>query len=495
MTHYDIAILGAGFSGLGMAVQLRRNGIEDFVVLERATEVGGTWRDNTYPGAACDVRTDLYSFSFAPNPDWTRSYGTQPEILKYLKDTARDEGLYPHIRFSTELTGASWDDAASLWRITTSTPDRSDDDLTARVLISGHGPLIEPVWPDIAGLDTFTGTRFHSARWNHDADLTGKRIAVIGTGASAIQFVPELAKVAGQLSVFQRTPAWLLPRDDRPTSERRRWLFRRFPLLQRGSRRRIFESAELRFGAFRIKPVGRAAEALSRRFMKSQIADPELRDKLTPDYRIGCKRILISSSFYPAFAKPNVSLETSPITSVEGDEIVTADGRRQAFDVLIAGTGFNATQPPVARLITGRDGVQLSANWTPHMHALRGTTVAGFPNFFLLVGPNTALGHNSIVYIIEAQLDYVLQALRAAKGGVIEPRRDAQDAYNAEVQSDLSNSVWVSGGCRSYYLDATGRNTTLWPHLASGFRREVRRLDPNEYVITQARSPHPTAEI
>ena len=478
MTHVDIAIIGSGFAGLGMAAQLRRHGIEDFVVLERADDVGGTWRDNTYPGAACDIRTDLYSFSFAPNPNWSRRYGQQAEILDYLRATAKSEGLLPHIRFSTALKTAAWDAPAGLWRIETSTGD-----LTARVLISGAGPLIDPVWPAIPGLDSFPGPKFHTARYNRDVDLTGKRVAVIGTGASAIQLVPQLQKIAGHVTVFQRTPAWLLARGDRPTTERHRELFAKYPILQRISRRWIFTAAEARFAGFRFGPINKITQRMSTKFMEHQVTDPELRAKLTPTYRIGCKRILISSNFYPALSKPNVTLETNPIERIDGD---TINGEK--YDVLIAATGFNATEPPVAKLITGEDGRSLSEAWSPHMQALRGTTVAGFPNLFLLVGPNTALGHNSIVYIIEAQVAYVLRALKAAKGGVIEPRPAAQAAYNSGLQRDLAGSVWVSGGCASYYLDSSGRNTTLWPHLASGFRRALSRFDPAEYEISSPKA-------
>jgi cation diffusion facilitator CzcD-associated flavoprotein CzcO len=477
--HVRVAIVGTGFAGLGMAIQLMRHGENDFVVLERASDVGGTWRDNTYPGAACDIRSDLYSFSFAPNPDWSRRYGPQKEIQAYLRSTAERFGVLPQILFGAELTRAEWD--GSCWLITTSV-----ESFTADVLVAGHGPLIEPVWPSIPGLASFAGPRFHSARWNHEVDLTGKRIAVIGTGASTIQFVPELQKVAARVTVFQRTPPWIIPRGDRPTSELRRRLFRRFPLLQRASRGWIFRMAEIRFIGFRSRPVGRAFQAVARRFLASQVPDAELRAKLTPDYRIGCKRILISSDFYAALGEENVDLVTSPIARIEPTEILTADGTRREFDVLVCGTGFDATRPPIAKLIHGSDGRSLDTTWSQHMSALRGTTIAGFPNLFLLVGPNTALGHNSIVYIIEAQLDYVLEALKlmdARDARSIEPRPAAQDAYNRDIQRDLAGSVWITGGCTSFYLDATGRNTTLWPHRASSFRRRLRHFDPDEYVI------------
>ncbi|HEY4226036.1 MAG TPA: NAD(P)/FAD-dependent oxidoreductase [Pseudolysinimonas sp.] len=480
--HVRVAILGAGFAGLGMAAQLERHGIPDFLVVERAQEVGGTWRDNTYPGAACDIRSDLYSFSFAPKPDWAFRYGRQPEILEYLRGVA--EPLRSRILFGAELLSADWDEDAAVWRLRTARKT-----FTADLLVSGGGPLIEPTWPDIRGLDSFAGPRFHSARWRHDVDLTGRRVTVIGTGASAIQFVPELQKVAGRLTVFQRTAPWIIPRADAPTSARRRRLFARIPRLQRASRDWVFLMAEARFAGFRVKPIGRVFEAVARRFLRSEVKDPALRAKLTPDFRIGCKRILISSDYYRALTQPNVELVTERIASIEGSTIVGVDGGRREFDVLIAGTGFDATHPPIAPLIHGRGGVSLADRWSPHMGALRGTTVQDFPNLFLLVGPNTALGHNSIIYMIESQLDYVLQALRlmdVAGARTIEPRPEAQAAYNLRLQRELAGAVWSTGGCASYYLDEGGRNTTLWPHRAAAYRAAVRRIDPAEYLLEGA---------
>ncbi|MES2092239.1 MAG: NAD(P)/FAD-dependent oxidoreductase [Actinomycetota bacterium] len=480
-SHVRVAIIGSGFAGLGMAIQLTRHGIDDFAVIERASEVGGTWRDNTYPGAACDIRSDLYSFSFAPAFDWKYRYGRQAEILDYLRSVTDHFGIRPRIRFDTELEEAAWDAATSVWKLRT-----SSGEFTATVLVSGAGPLIEPVWPRIPGLEQFAGERFHSSRWRHDLDLAGLRVAVIGTGASAIQFVPELQKVVGQLTVFQRTPPWIVPRADRPTSGRRSRLFRRFPALRHAARAWVFRTAEARFAGFRSATIGALIERFASTYLRNQVADPSLRAKLTPRYRIGCKRILISSEFYRAMTRANVELVTEPIAFVDGREIVTTDGGRRGFDVLIGGTGFNATEPPVARLVRGVGGVPLAEVWSAHMEALRGTTVAGFPNLFLLVGPNSALGHNSIVYIIEAQIDYVLKALDAMQSvgaASVVPRIEAQQRYNRWVQADLAGSVWLRGGCSSYYLDAGGRNTTLWPHRATLFRRSVRHFDSSEYHL------------
>ena len=483
--HVRVAILGAGFAGLGMAIQLTRRGIDDFLVIERADEVGGTWRDNTYPGAACDIRSDLYSFSFFPKPDWTTHYASQPEILGYLKAAAEHHDLYSRMLLGTELTSASWDESEELWHIQT-----SRESLTASVLVAGAGPLIDPKWPDIPGLESFTGPRFHSARWNHDIDLAGKRIAVIGTGASAIQFVPELQKVAARVTVFQRSAPWIVPRADAVTSRGRRSLFARVPPLQRISRRWIFARAEAQFAGFRFRLVGKVIEALATSYRNHAVPDPELRRKLSPTFRLGCKRILISSAFYPAMGEPNVELVTDAIGSIEGNTIITTDGASHTVDVLIAGTGFNATKPPVARLLRGRDDVLLADRWQPHMSALHGTTVSGFPNLFLLVGPNTALGHNSIIYIIEAQLDYVLKALDALdrrNATTLEPTPAAQAEYNARLQRSLSRAVWSTGGCTNFYLDETGRNTTLWPHRAAAFRRALSRFRTRDYAFAAKR--------
>ncbi len=477
---YQVAIIGAGFAGLGMAIKLKERGVTDFVVLERAGEVGGTWRENTYPGCACDIKSDLYSFSFAPNPDWSHTYARQPEILDYLKRCVGDFGLTPHLRLRHEVRAAVWDEARALWRVET-----SGGTFTARALVSGHGPLNAPKWPKIPGLDTFEGAKFHSARWDHGVDLRGKRVGVIGTGASAIQFVPELQKEVGQLTVFQRTPPWIVPRGDGPTSKRRRRLFRRVPLLQRLSRARVFALAEFQHLGFSRPGMNKLVEKAAREHLEAQVEDPELRAKLLPDYRIGCKRILVSDDYYPALTQPNVELVTDAVTRVRGDSIITAGGRERAFDVLIGGTGFYATEPPVARLIYGRGGRSLTDVWSPHLEALHGTTVAGFPNLFLLVGPNTGLGHNSIVYIIEAQIGYILQALShmERKGLVaLEPTPQAQADYNDRLQEKLRSSIWVQGGCVSYYLDATGRNSTLWPERAANFRRLLRRFDPSLYT-------------
>jgi cation diffusion facilitator CzcD-associated flavoprotein CzcO len=449
--------------------------------------------------------------------------------------------------FGTELERAQWDASAKLWRLTLSSAGGSGAggdgaggsgaggdgsggsgagagsaaaargagavrELTARVLVSGAGPLVEPNWPDIPGLESFAGPRFHSARWRHDVDLTGKRVAVIGTGASAIQFVPEVQKVAGQITVFQRSAPWVMAKAEHPTSARRRERFAASPAAQRRSRELQYLQAEANFLGFKFAAVGAAAQQQALSHLRKQVADPALRAKLTPDYRMGCKRVLLSNGWYPALAASNADVVTDAIVRIEGPGgvgaqgpasvgstgtsggprgaagaggvIVTADGTRREFDVLIAGTGFHTTDPPIAKKLFDANGDSLAEAWSDHASALRGTTVAGFPNLYLLIGPNTVLAHNSMVAIIEAQLGYVLQALDAAPRGVLDTLPAAQAAYTDRVQRDFDHSVWTTGGCSSYYIDANGRNTVIWPHSVGAFRRTLARFRPEEYVAS-----------
>ena len=492
--HVETAVIGTGFGGLGTAIQLKRAGRDDFVLLERAGGLGGTWRDNTYPGCACDVPSHLYSFSFAPNPDWSRAFSPQAEIQAYLEDTARRFGVLPHLRFHAEVLDARWDAATQRWHLTT-----ARGELTARFLIAAAGPLSEPSIPSLPGAETFAGTTFHSATWDHDHDLRGERVAVIGTGASAIQFVPEVQKVAGHLTVFQRTAPWVLPRKDRAYGATERALFRRVPLAMKAVRSGIYWGRESWIVPFAKKPdIMKLGERQALRHLRSQVADPELRRKLRPTYRLGCKRVLLSNDYYPALTQPNVDVVTDRISEIVPTGIVTTDeaGNRteHPVDTIIYGTGFRATDPPIAERIRGADGRTLAESWaTTGAQALRGLTVAGYPNLFFLVGPNTGLGHTSIVFMIEAQIHYILDAMRALDaggGGSLEPRREVQDAYNARLQGDLAGTVWNAGGCASYYLDAAGRNPSLWPTFTFTYWRETRRCDLSEYVVTP-RVPQP----
>jgi cation diffusion facilitator CzcD-associated flavoprotein CzcO len=385
--YTQVAIVGTGFSGLGMAIRLKQAGVEDFVLFEKDDEVGGTWRDNTYPGAACDVPSHLYSFSFAPNPDWSRSFSEQPEIQRYLVDTADRFGIRPSIRFGHRVVEARWDEDRDLYRIET-----SRGVYHARFLVAGMGPLSAPSIPSLPGLEAFEGTAFHSARWDHQHDLTGERVAVVGTGASAIQFVPQIQPKVAELRLFQRTPPWIEPRIDRDITRLERWLFRRFPFTQRLARAGIYWSREsLAVGMTRRRGLLKGLELIGRIQLRRQVKDPELRRRLTPNYTIGCKRILISNDYYPALSQPNVEVVTSGISEVGPSWIVTEDGVEHEVDTIIFGTGFHVTDVPAARHLYGREGRLLADAWAGGLEAYLGTSVAGFPNLFFLIGPNTGL--------------------------------------------------------------------------------------------------------
>jgi cation diffusion facilitator CzcD-associated flavoprotein CzcO len=490
--NVHVAIIGSGFGGLGAAIELKRAGVTDFVIFERADDVGGTWRDNSYPGCACDVESHLYSFSFAPNPDWTRTFSPRTEIWAYLKRCARDFGVLPHIRFQNEVRTATWDDDAQRWRIET-----SQGTYSAAVLVMASGALSAPAIPHLPGLDNFEGRVFHSARWNHDYDLRDQRVAVIGTGASAIQFVPEIQPVVARLHLFQRTPPWIVPRRDRALTSAERRLFRRFPATQRASRAAIYLFRELFLLSFRHLWLARRIERLARRHLRRSVPDAALRDRLTPDYRIGCKRILLSNDYLPALARPNVEVVTEGVAEVRARAIVDRSGMERPVDAIIFGTGFKVTDPPLAKHIRGRAGRTLAEVWAGSPQAHVGTTVTGFPNFFILMGPNTGLGHNSVVYMIEAQIKHMLAALghmRQRGASAIEPRPEAQSAFVNDVQRRMVGTVWLAGGCASWYLDSTGRNSTLWPDFSWRFRRRVARLDATEYVLSYARAAQPATE-
>ena len=480
-------IVGTGFSGLGMAIRLKQRGEEDFVVLERADDVGGTWRDNTYPGCACDIQSHLYSFSFALNPDWSRTYPQQGEIWTYLRHCAERFGIVPHIRWNTELLEAAWDEESSCWRLRT-----SRGAYTCDVLIVGNGPLNEPRLPAISGIEGFKGTTIHTAAWDHDVDLAGKRVAVIGTGASAIQLVPQIQPIVGQLYLFQRTPPWVVPRLDHsiPTWQRR--LYRLLPLVQRLPRARIYWRHELFvLGLVYRRGVLRSGMQIAERHLARQVPEPELREKLTPHYTMGCKRVLISDDFYPALCQPNVELVTDAIHEVRAGSVLTADGTEREVDVLVCATGFHVTDNDFVRRLRGRGGVSLAERWTDGPRAYLGTTVSGFPNLFLLIGPNAGLGHNSMVYIIESQINYILDCLRTMRRcdlRAVEVRAEAQAAFNAEMQRRMHGTVWTSG-CASWYLDASGRNSALWPGFTFEYRRRTRHFDPQPYDVVVAPTP------
>src|SRR4051812_23770461 len=477
-----------------MAIALKRRAEEDFVGLERAGDVGGTWRDNTYPGAACDVQSNLYSFSFALNPDWGRSYSEQPEIQAYLQGVADRFDVRRHVLFGAEVQSARWDDTDARWHVRTAAGD-----LRARILVSAAGALADPTYPDIPGLPSFEGTVMHSARWDAGHDMTGERVAVIGTGASAIQIVPAIQPVAGSVAVYQRTAPWIVPRTDRPTKGWVRRLYRWAPPLQKAIRGVLYAAREfLVIGLAKRRRFLRPVEKLARAHLHHQVRDPRLRAALTPDYTIGCKRILISNDYYPAVAAPNAELVTAAVEEIRPRSIVTRDGVERPTDTIVLATGFHVTDLPIAQRIAGRDGRTLAEVWKCGMVSNRSAAVAGFPNLFLLVGPNVGVGHTSMVYMIESQVAYVQRALDAmeAEGlDVLETTEEAQNAYRDLIAARSRGTVWLGGGCASWYLDEHGHNTTLWPDFTFRFRRMLRRFDRENYVATPAASAVRTAEV
>jgi cation diffusion facilitator CzcD-associated flavoprotein CzcO len=485
--HHRIAIVGSGFSGLGMAIALKRDGEHDFVVLERASELGGTWRDNTYPGCGCDVPSHLYSFSFAPNPRWSRTFSGQAEIWEYLREVSRRFAIDPHIRYRHEVTSARWDAERERWELHT-----SGGVLTADVLIAGPGPLSDPKLPDIPGIESFRGAMFHSAKWDHSHHLEGERVGVIGTGASSIQFVPQIQPRVERLSVFQRTAPWILATRDREVSRAEHVLYRALPPAQLAMRAAVYSARELFVIGFMRPRADSPRERMARRHLEAQVADPGLREQLTPNYRMGCKRVLISNDYYPALQQPNVELVTDPIREVTPGGVITGDGTLHQLDTLILGTGFHVTDMPVAKWVQGVDGRTLADAWRGSPQAYLGTSVAGFPNLFLLAGPNTGLGHNSIVFMIESQLNHIVGCLRFMRRHGLhsfDVHEEVQRSFNERIQRRLQGTVWNTGGCASWYIDANGKNTTIWPGFTWPFRRRTRHFRPADYRLLPRRTP------
>ncbi len=486
--HVDVAIIGSGFGGVGLGYRLKQAGMDNFVILERATDVGGTWWWNTYPGCQCDIPSHLYSLSFAPNPDWTRTYPLQGEIKDYLRGCAEKFGLMPYIRFSHEVEQARWEDPAGRWVI-----DTSRGTITARVLVSAHGSLSEPRLPDVPGRDNFGGSSFHSAEWDHSVDLSGKRVAVLGTGASAIQIVPAIQTEVERLHVFQRTPPWLLPHTDRPITGIERRLYRSFPRLQRVPRAFAYalrESASP--GLTRNPRLLAPLQYRARLHMKRQVKDPNLRERLKPTYRIGCKRILPTNKWYPAIQEDNVELETDGIAEITPRGIRTAAGEELDFDVIVYATGFDVTDMPLSRRVVGTDGKTLDDVWSGSPQAYKNSTVPGYPNLFFVLGLQT--GTNSMVYMVESQLNYVIDALRTMRDRhlhAVEVKADAFRQWNQAVQRRMPRTVWNSGGCASWYIDRNGLNTTVWPDFTWKFRRLTREFDLAAYESLPVR-PAPT---
>ena len=480
----SILIVGSGFAGIGLAIKLKQAGIEDFLILEQGDQVGGTWRDNTYPGAACDVESQLYSFSFEPNPFWSRAFSPQTEILAYLKNCVARHGLESHLRLNTEVVRASFNESTTMWELTTDSGQR----FRAPVFVSACGGLARPALPDIKGLSSFSRKMFHSARWDHTFNLKDKKVGVIGTGASAIQSVPAIAPSVEKLLVFQRTAPWILPKPDFQIDAKMQRRFEKLPLLQKVVRAyQYFRHEALALGFIsRIKLLN-VGERFALKYLKRKVSDPELRRKLTPTFKMGCKRVLLSKDYFPAIQRENVSLMTCPIQEITSHGVITTDGIEHELDALVLATGFHAAESVAPFEIIGRHQRTIAQAWQNYAQAYLGTTVAGFPNLFLIVGPNTGLGHSSMVYMIESQIAYIIDALAKMKQHhlkSIEVKPEVQDTYNKKLQNKFPSTIWASG-CISWYQTKSGVNTTLWPGYTFQFRWLTRKFNLKNYQ-TQA---------
>ncbi len=485
VTNVDVLIVGAGFSGICMGIKLLEAGMQSFLIFEKSEEIGGTWWENRYPGCACDIPSHLYSFSFAPSTEWTRMYPGQQEIHDYLKRCVERYGLAPHLRLNTRFQEAAWDESESVWNITAADGVR----IRARVLVSGMGALHVPHYPELPGLEHFSGHAFHSSAWDYGVNLDAKNVAVVGTGASAIQFVPQIAPRVGKLYLFQRTPPWIVPRMDFAISEKWKHRFRRIPLTRWAFRQYIFWRQEFRvLGFLGNESIRKKAEAIALRHMARRIKDPKLREALTPKYQLGCKRVLVSDDYYPTLNRANVEFVTDGIAEVCEHSIVTRDGVERPIDVLIYGTGFRATEPLIGCRVVGKSGVEIHDAWGKRMTAYLGVTVSGFPNLFILLGPNTGLGHNSVVLMIEAQVRYTMNCLKLMKSRkqrVLEVRPEIQNRFVDEIYRRMSGTVWQSGGCHSWYQDQnTGEITTLWPGSVVSYLRRMRSVSASDYLLT-----------
>ncbi|CAM3775179.1 flavin-containing monooxygenase [Parendozoicomonas haliclonae] len=491
--HKKIIIIGSGFSGLGMAIRLQQKGIHEFLILERASEVGGTWRDNTYPGCACDVMSHLYSFSFEPNPDWSRKYSSWKEIGAYLKRCAKKYNLYDKIRFGQTVRKGRFIEGRSIWEITSDTGEV----FTADFVVAAPGPLSNPAIPDIPGKDSFQGQMFHSANWNHDYDLTDKRVAVIGTGASAIQFVPEIAKKVQSLKLFQRTPPWILPKPDRKFLGIEKFLFRWLPGYRSLTRSIIYWINEWVLSGL-LKPdsvKGKMYASIAKYHIKKVIKDPELQKKVTPDYSIGCKRILLANSYYPALNRKHVDVITDGVERIGEDHIVTRSGETLPVDAIIWGTGFNVTEPLEGTSIIGMNGVDLNGYWQKNQFEnYYGTMVSGFPNCFMLAGPNTGIGHTSLVFMIESQINLILQCIESMEdrdGKALNVRADAQKQHYDALQEKSRGTAWTSG-CNSWYLGENGQNLAIWPDYTFKYWWQTRKMNKDDFQIVSTLSSRGT---
>ncbi|MEV0294042.1 NAD(P)/FAD-dependent oxidoreductase [Nocardia sp. NPDC050710] len=479
----DVAVIGGGFAGIGAAIRLKQRGIDDFAIFERGTAIGGTWRDNTYPGAACDIPSRLYSYSFAPNPDWSHTYSGSNEILGYIESMAAEFGLHPHFRFGSDVTGIAFDEAAGIWDITI---EGRAGTVRARTVVLASGPLANASLPPIRGIDTYTGHKIHSARWDHDYDFTGKRVAVVGTGASAVQIIPELVDRAASVKVFQRTPGWVLPRVNRRTNPLTKQLYRRVPAAESLARRAWFyEHESVALGVVWNTPLTRVVEMVGKAQLHRQVKDPWLRRQLTPDFRAGCKRLLMTDDYYPALQRDNCKLITWPIARISEDGIRTAEGVEHRADCIVFATGFDVSKTGTPIPIAGRDGRVLAEEWARGAYAYKSVAVSGYPNLFFTFGPNSGPGHNSALVYMEAQIDYLVRAIETILDRdlrMLDVRRDRQDRYNAAIQRKLTATTWNSG-CRSWYLTEDGFNATMYPGFATQYVGQLRALDLDDYHV------------
>ncbi len=492
-THFDVAVIGAGISGIGAAIRMKEANVGSFALFEKSNDIGGTWRDNTYPGCACDVPSALYSYSFAPNPAWSRAFAGQAEILAYVRHVASRYGVLPHIRFGIEVRRATFDDDARMWTLET-----NRGRFTARVLVAASGPWHEPKIPAIPGDGTFTGARFHSSRWDHSVDLAGKRVAVVGTGASAIQFVPEIQPRVARLHLFQRTAQWVLPKPNAKVGAAGQWLMRNVPSTMRALRNAAYSAMEAFGVGFRHPAVLEQVQRIGARHLRRAVRDPVLQQKLRPDYTLGCKRLLMSNTYYPAVASPNVELHPTAVKEICGDRIIGADGSEARADVLVFGTGFHILDMPIGDKIADAKGRTLKDHWRGSPRAYLGTSVVGFPNLFLLLGPNLGTGHSSAFSILEAQIAHVVDALTRMKKERltrVEVRKDVERAFNAEVQEALPRTVYNAGGCSSYYIDENGRNSFSWPWSTDALVARVGRFDPRAYDALPEMTAPPRAAV
>lgn len=486
----ETVIIGAGFGGLGMAIRMLQEGRKDFVVLEKAGDVGGTWRENTYPGAACDVQSHMYSFSFAPKNDWTQRYAEGPEIYNYIQETTDKFGLRDYIQFNTEVSGAHFNEQSGYWKI-----DLKDGNtLYSKYVVLASGPLHVPQIPNYKGMDKFKGKVFHSAQWDHSYDLTGKKVASIGTGGSAIQYIPEIAPLVKQLDVYQRTPAWVIPRDERKYGNLETMLLKKVPFVRQLHRTRLYWTNESRVMPIFYPRMLTAAQKGLELFIRYQVkGDKELAQKLTPNYVVGCKRVLISNKYYPTFTRKNVDLILDSIQEFTETGIITKDGTHREADCVVLGTGF-LVDPRIYMKdfpCTGLNGRELMADWKEGSEAYYGISVSGYPNLFQLVGPNTVLGHNSIIFMIESQVNYILDAMKTVekkKTDYIDVKPSIQAKFNADIQKKIKGTVWQNGGCVSWYQQADGKNFSIWPGYTWRYWLETRKIKPSAYEFVKVKT-------